>query len=84
MSVTIRAQAVMFWARFAYLEKNVELRDVLELGGSLETSQVGQLLPVTGQPAGDLPRGACPSNSFTAAWGENWLLGLTYWAEHGR
>ena len=65
----------MFWARAAYLEKNVGLRDILEHRGSLETSWVGYLLPLIGQLAGDFPRGLCPSNSVTAAQGKNWLLG---------
>lgn len=49
LSVAIRAQLVMFWLRTAYLEKNVELRVILGLGGSLETSWVGQLLLLTVQ-----------------------------------
>lgn len=48
MSVAIRAQLVTFWLRAAYLEK-VELRVILGAGGSLETSLVGKLLPLTVQ-----------------------------------
>lgn len=44
MSDTIRAQAALFWVRAAYVRKNVELRVIVELEGSLEASWVSQLL----------------------------------------